>query len=138
MVGSLSRKWLSTGNVAKTSIRCGKELLYDLMKIIQMNSKRHLKKILSPQRWNLQRKKDKYLLQPPKDSLIKQYVNPLTIRTAIWRFGLITNCGIDQTMSLNFHYASYCLIRLSWQVHAPMGLATGMSGTFVDYCALVT
>ena len=38
---------------------------------------------------------------------------PLTVRTAKWRFGLMTNCGIDRIMSLNFHYVSYCPMRLS-------------------------
>ena len=32
--------------------------------------------------------------------------NPLTVRTAIWRFGLISNRGIDRTIVLNFPYAS--------------------------------
>ena len=41
------------------------------------------------------------------------HVNPLTIRTAIWRFGLITNRSIDRTIVLNFPYASYCPMRLS-------------------------
>ena len=40
-------------------------------------------------------------------------INPLIARTAIWRFGLITNCGIDRTIVLNFPYASYCPMRLS-------------------------
>ena len=38
----------------------------------------------------------------------------LTVRTAIWWFGLITNQGIDWTISLNFHYLSYC------PVHRPI------------------
>ena len=42
-------------------------------------------------------------------------VNPFNIITAIilWRFGLITNCGIYQTILLNVPYASYCPMRLS-------------------------
>ena len=39
--------------------------------------------------------------------------SPLTVRTAIWRFGLITNHGIDRMIDLNFPYASYYPMRLS-------------------------
>ena len=47
-----------------------------------------------------------YYLKPPT-------VNPFTARTAIWRFGLLTYCGIYLTIVLNFPYASYRPVHLS-------------------------
>ena len=40
-------------------------------------------------------------------------VNPLTVRTAIWRFGLISSCSSNRTIILNFNCTFYHPMRLS-------------------------
>ena len=40
-------------------------------------------------------------------------INPLTVRTATWRFGLISSCGSNRTIILNFYCTFYHPMRLS-------------------------
>ena len=54
--------------------------------------------------------------------------NSFTIRIVMWRFGLIANCGIDQTISFELSVHVFLANAL---IHDHMGPATGLSGTSV-------
>ena len=43
----------------------------------------------------------------------RQVINPLTVRTAIWRLGLISSCGSNRMIILNFYCKFYHPMRLS-------------------------
>ena len=57
---------------------------------------------------------------------LKMYINPFMAITIIWRFGLITSCGNDSAIILNFRRAFYWLVHMNqsfmffyYRFHAP-------------------
>ena len=60
------------------------------------------------------------------------FINHFTAITAIWWFGLITSCGNDSAIFLDFRCVFYWLVYLSCKVYAPMGSFTGITGSLVD------
>ena len=64
-------------------------------------------------------------------------INPLTVRAAIWLFGVTTSCSTDQSVKT---FLVHLITQWAYpiKVHALMRMFTGITGTFKDYCTQVT